>query len=68
MLSNPFKQKLYTPGTHAPIYSPDRLKEYRPNYLLILSWNYAESILKKGQKSRDEGVKFIILVSEVKIV
>ncbi len=65
---SPLKQGLYTPGTHISIFPPDRLKEDRPDYLLLLAWNYAESILKKEQKLRDEGVKFIIPVPKVKIV
>jgi len=65
---SPLKQGLYTPGTHIPIFSPDRLKENRPDYLLLLAWNYAESILKKEQKLRNNGVKFIIPVPKVKIV
>lgn len=65
---SPLKQGLYTPGTCIPIYSPDKLKGDQPDYLLLLAWNYAESILKKEQKLRDEGVKFIIPVPEVKIV
>jgi len=65
---SPLKQGLYTPGTHIPIFSPNRLKEDQPDYLLLLAWNYAESILKKEQKLRDEGVKFIIPVPKVKII
>lgn len=64
----PFKQGLYTPGVHIPIFSPDRLKKWRPDYLLLLAWNYAEAILKKEQKLRNEGIKFIIPVPEVKII
>ncbi|XOB46595.1 MAG: class I SAM-dependent methyltransferase [Candidatus Nealsonbacteria bacterium] len=65
---SPLKQGLYTPGTCIPIYSPDKLKGDQPDYLLLLAWNYAESILKKEQKLRDEGVKFIIPVPKVKII
>jgi len=65
---SPLKQGLYTPGTHIPIYSADRLKIDRPDYLLLLAWNYAESILKKENRLRNEGVKFIIPVPVVKIV
>jgi len=65
---SPLKQGLYTPGTHIPIFSPDRFKEDRPDYFLLLAWNYAESILKKEQKLRREGVKFIIPVPKVKII
>ena len=66
--ASPLKQGLYTPGTHLPVYSPNKLKEDRPDYLLLLAWNYAEAILEKEQKLRDEGVKFIIPVPKVKIV
>ncbi len=62
------KQKLYTPGTHIPIFSSDKLKEDKPDYLLLLAWNYADSILRKEQKLRDQGVKFIIPVPKFKII
>jgi len=65
---SPLKQGLYTPGTHIPIFSSDKLKEEKPDYLLLLAWNYTESILKKEQKLRDKGVKFIIPIPKVKIV
>ena len=65
---SPLKQGLYTPGTRIPIFSAERLKKDQPDYLLLLAWNYAESILKKEQKLRDKGVKFIIPVPGVKIV
>ena len=65
---SPLKQGLYTPGTHIPIYSADRLEKEKPDYLLLLAWNYAESILKKEREMRDKGVKFIIPVPEVKII
>jgi len=66
--SSPLKQGIYTPGTHIPISSPNRLKKEKPDYLLLLAWNYAESILKKEQKLRNQGVKFIIPVPKVKII
>jgi len=65
---SPLKQGLYTPGTRIPIFSANRLKENRPDYLLLLAWNYAESILDKEQNLRDKGIKFIIPVPELKIV
>ena len=64
---SPLKQGLYAPGTHIPIYPPDRLKENQPDYLLLLAWNYAKSIFKKEQKLKNKGVKFIIPVPKVKI-
>ena len=40
------KQGLYTPGTHMLIYPPEKIYQEKPNYLLILSWNIAEDIIK----------------------
>lgn len=62
------KQGLYTPGVHIPVRSPDVLVTDRPDYLLLLAWNYKDSILEKEQKLRDYGVKFIIPVPEISIV
>lgn len=66
--STPAKQGTYTPGTHIRVVHPDTLHTETPDYILLLSWNYADAILAKEQKLRDAGVKFIIPVPEVKIV
>lgn len=63
-----FKQGKLTPGTNIPVHSPEKLLSNRPDYVLLLAWNYADAILKKEQSLRDKGVKFIIPVPEVKIV
>ena len=41
---NPYKHGLFTPGTHIPIYSTDRIAETRPDYVLILPWNLVDEI------------------------
>ena len=65
---SPLKQGLYTPGTHIPIFSSQKLKEAMPEYVLLLAWNYADAILEKEKSLRDKGVKFIIPVPKVKIL
>lgn len=65
---SPLKQGCYTPGTHIPIFSRDKLLEEKIDYLLLLAWNYAESIFKKEQKLRERGVKFIVPVPKAKII
>lgn len=62
------KQGLYTPGTHIPIVPPEIITRSLPDYIVLLSWNYAEAILKKEKTLREKGVKFIIPVPRVKIV
>lgn len=66
--TTPMKQGLYSPGRHIPVVSPDRLVSERPDYILLLAWNYADAILKKEVALREQGTKFIIPVPEVKII
>ena len=41
------KQGLFTPGKHIPIYHPNELYKRKPDYILVLAWNFAESIINK---------------------
>ena len=61
---NPLKIGLYTPGTHIPVVSSRALDEKKPDYILILAWNFAQEILAKTKKYAEKGVKFIIPVPE----
>jgi SAM-dependent methyltransferase len=56
------KQGLFTPGTHIPIVSVERLKVAPPDYVLILAWNFAEPIMKKLESFRERGGRFVIPV------
>ncbi len=64
---SPHKQELFLPGTHIPIYSPDKIKETKPDYLLILPWNIKDEIMKQMACIRDWGGKFVVLIPEVKV-
>ncbi len=57
---NPLKTGLFTPGTHIPVVSSGMLDEKKPDYVIILAWNFAEEILAKTRKYAEQGVKFII--------
>ena len=65
---SPHKQGLFLPGTHIPIYSPDKIKETRPDYLLILPWNIKDEIMKQMALIREWGGKFVVLIPEVKVL
>ena len=65
---NPIKQNLFLPGTHIPIYSPEKIKQTKPDYVLILPWNIKDEIMNEISFIRDWGGKFVIPIPKVVIV
>lgn len=64
----PDKQGKFTPGTHIPIYSSSKLLQTQPDYVLILTWNFASEIISKQSAYQKRGGHFIIPIPEVKII
>ena len=63
----PSKQGTFTPGAHIPVVPPSELFAHRPEYLLLLAWNYAPNIMHKERALRAQGTKFIIPVPKARI-
>ena len=64
---NPYKHGRFTPGTHIPIFPPERLRETRPDYVLILPWNLKDEIVEQLSYVRDWGGRFVVPIPTVAI-
>ncbi len=64
---NPYKQGKFLPGTHIPIHHPDKLRETRPDLVLILPWNVKAEIMSQISYIREWGGQFIVPIPEVQV-
>ncbi len=64
---SPHKQGKFLPGTHVPIFRPDKIRETRPDYVLILPWNLKEEIMEQMAHIREWGGQFVVPIPEVKV-
>ena len=65
---NPYKQNRYLPGTRIPILHPDKIKEEKPDYLLLLPWNLKDEIMKQMVYVKEWGGKFVIPIPRLQVM
>lgn len=59
---NVHKHGLYMPGTHIPIRPTETLLEDRPDYVLLLAWNYRDEVLRQQAEYLERGGRFVVPV------
>ena len=62
------KQKLYTPGVNIPVYSDDKILKTKPDYALLLAWNFSKEIIKNNINYLNRGGKFIIPIPKIQVI
>ena len=62
------KQGCFTPGTNIKIKDPRTISRNKVDYLLILSWNIKDEIIKQEKTFFKKGGKFIIPFPKPKII
>jgi len=65
---NPYKHGKYLPGTHIPIHAPERIRETRPDYVLILPWNLRDEIVQQLGYIREWGGRFVVPIPAVTVL
>ncbi len=64
----PSKQGHSTPGTRIPVYPPERLRETRPDYVVIMPWNLKEEIAAQHRYIEEWGGQFVIFLPDVQVL
>ena len=64
---NRYKQGKFLPGTHIPIYPPEKIRETKPDYVLILPWNFKDEIMEQVGYIREWGGQFVVPIPEVRV-
>jgi hypothetical protein len=64
---SPHKQGCFLPGTHLPIYSPEKIMDTRPDYLLILPWNIKAEVIHQMGRAREWGGQFVTCIPDLEI-
>jgi hypothetical protein len=64
---SPHKQGLYLPGSRIAIHPPERLRETKPDFVLILAWNLKDEVMESMRFVRDWGGRFVVPIPRIAV-
>jgi len=65
---NPYKQGKYLAGVRIPIFAPERIRDTRPDYLLVLPWNITDEVVEHTAYVREWGGRWIVPIPSAKVI
>jgi len=65
---SPYKQGRFLPGSRIPIFHPNRIRETKPEYVVILPWNLKEEIMQQLHFIREWGGRFVVPIPKLSVV
>lgn len=64
---SPYKQGRFLPGNHIPIFHPNRIRETKPDYIVILPWNLKDEIMEQLHYIREWGGRFVVPIPKINV-
>ena len=64
----PAKQGMYLPGSHIPVKSPEQVFIDKPDYLILLPWNWRDELMQKFAGIREWGGRFVVFCPEIEVI
>jgi hypothetical protein len=65
---SPHKQGKFLPGTHIPIFPPDRIEQTKPDYILILPWNLRDEVVAQLQYTKAWGARTVVPIPKLEVI
>jgi hypothetical protein len=66
--ASPHKQGTWLPGTRIPVFAPEKIRETKPDFVLILPWNLKDEIVSEHGYIREWGAQFVVPIPQVEFV
>ena len=66
--ASPYKQGKLLPGSRIPVFGEEKIKEFKPDYIIIFPWNLKEEIMEQLHYTQEWGAKFVAAIPKLKIL